>query len=272
MSLPLPPKSISRCDAATAQFVSDQLTSVIAGHPQATTTYRFYEEVDTWLGPWGNRGYPIAYGKFYNVAFTSNQKLMANASTKQWVWRAGIRLQEALLYFLVGRVRDCTLPSLTEPELRQAAFDSHPGAYDQGGLATVVLVAPELVPIIATIPAAEFLPTSENFGATWNQVVVTLVRIGPQMAGSALAAAAGPAHTGLFSIAMQRDRQRFMNEMATGRELEMIRNAINRGELDYIPMLDQVIARLNATEFPDQGFAQAAREVINAAEARRGQI
>ena len=87
MSLPLPPRKLIRTDAATAKLVYDQFTSVIAGHAQATTTYRFYEELDDWLGPWGQSGYPIAYGKFYNLAFTGNQKLMSNPQTKDWVWK-----------------------------------------------------------------------------------------------------------------------------------------------------------------------------------------
>jgi len=39
------------------------LTSIIDGHPNATTTYTFYEEIDKYLGLWGKDGYPIAYGK-----------------------------------------------------------------------------------------------------------------------------------------------------------------------------------------------------------------
>src|SRR5829696_8730772 len=101
MPLPLPPKSAIRSDAKTAQLVHDQLTSVIAGHAQATTTYRFYEELDAWLGPWRQQGYPIAYGKFYNVAFSSNEKLMANPKASDWVWRTTIKLQEALRDYVV---------------------------------------------------------------------------------------------------------------------------------------------------------------------------
>ena len=269
MSLPLPPKSIIRCDDATARSVYAESTSVIAGHPQATTTYRFYEEIDAWLGPWGNTGYPIAYGKFYNLAFTGNAKLMGNANAAEWVRKTTIRLHEALRDFLVSRVRNCTIGGLTEGELRQAAFDSHPKAYDDGGLAMVVLVAPELVPVIATIPGKEFIPTSDNFGATVNQVLITAVRLAPELTGNTLAAMAGPAHTGLFQMAVERDRQRFMGEMAIGRELDGIRSAIQRGQIDYIPFLDFVINRLNATEFPDQGFAQMARQVIMIAQARK---
>lgn len=272
MTLPLPPYRTIRCDGPTAQLVHDLLTSVIAGHPQALTTYQFYEEVDQWLGPWGANGYPIGYGKFYNVAFTGNPSLMSNASTRQWVWRTGIRLQELLRDYLVGRVRNCTLRSITEAELRQAAFDTHPQAYDEGGLATLVLVAPELMPVVATIPGAEFVPTSDNFGPTVKQVLVTLGRIAPMVAGNALAGLAGPAHTGLFARAQQMDQRRFQNELALGRELAGIRNAINRGALDHIPLLDQVISRLNARQFPDQGFARMAREVIQAAEARKQMV
>lgn len=128
---------------------------MIAGHAQATATYRLYEEIDVWLGPWGQQGYPIAYGKFYNVAFTTNEKLMANPKARDWVWRTTILLQEALRNYVVGRIRDCTLPAITEVELRRAAFESHPAAYDMGGLAMLTLVAPELVPVIATIPSRE---------------------------------------------------------------------------------------------------------------------
>lgn len=269
MSLPLPPRSIIRCDAATAQHVHELLTSVIAGHPQATTTYRFYEEVDEWLGPWGQNGYPIGYGKFYNIAFTTNTHLQANPTTKQWAWQTGIRLQEALRDYLVGCVRDGTIVALTEAQLRQAAFDSHPQAYDRGGLATVVMAAPELIPIIATIPAAEFIPTSDNFTPTVRQVLVTLSLIGPQIVGGTLASAAGPAHTGILRRSFQQDQRRFMNEMALSRELDNMRIAITRGALDHIPWLDQIIARLNAREFPDQGFARLAGEVVREAQRRR---
>lgn len=269
MALPLPPKSVIRCDAPTAQLVHDQLTSVIAGHAQATTTYRFYEELDVWLGPWGQQGYPIAYGKFYNVAFSGSEKLMADATARQWVWRTTILLQEALRDYVVGRVRNCTLPALSEAELRAAAFNSHPAAYDAGGLAMLTLVAPELIPVIATIPGREFCPTSDNFRATVNQFIDTLLRMAPQMVGNSLAALAGPAHTGLFARAAQQDRRRFMNEMALSRELGAMKIKIDRGDLDYIPALDRLIATLNAREFPDQGFARGARELVAAAEARR---
>lgn len=96
MPLSLPPRSIILSDDETVKFVHDELTSVIAGHPQATTTYRFYEEIDHWLGPWNDLGYPIAYGKFYNVAFANNKKLKENPTTQQWVWKTTIRLQELL--------------------------------------------------------------------------------------------------------------------------------------------------------------------------------
>jgi hypothetical protein len=272
MALSLPPKSIIRCDVAMAESVHAQLTSVIAGHALAYTTYQFYEDLDTWLGPWGQRGYPIGYGKFYNIAFSFNQNLNADPNAREWVWKTTILLQEALRDYVVGRVRDCTLPGLTQAQLQQAAFDSHAQAYDQGGLAMLMLAAPELIPIITTIPYREFSPTSDNFSATIKQVFTTLGRVSPQMVGNSLAVLAGPAHTGILRRAAQQDQQRFMSEMALSSELDSINTAINRGELDYIPVLDLVIAKLSAREFPDQNYARAAREVIMAAIDRRKQV
>ena len=54
MALNLPPASIIRVGAESARLVHDALTRVIAGHPGALTTYTFYEEIDGWLGPWGD--------------------------------------------------------------------------------------------------------------------------------------------------------------------------------------------------------------------------
>ena len=272
MSLLLPPKSVIRCDAQTTQYVHDQLTSVIAGHPQATTTYRFYEELDSWLGPWGQRGYPIGYGKFYNIAFSTNATLMANPTAKQWVWRTTVLLQEALRDYVISKVRDCSISSLTEPQLRRAAFDSHPRAYDSGGLATVALTSPELIPVIATIPGAEYLPTSPNFDATVKQVFNTLGLVLPKVIGGVLASTAGPAHTGALCRAAQQDQRRLLNEIAISRELGNLKSLINQGKLDHIPWLDQTIVQLNIREFPDQGFARLAREVVQVAQLRKQKL
>lgn len=133
----------------------------------------------------------------------------------------------------------------------------------------VVLVAPELIPIITIIPGAEFNPKSDNFSATVKQVFVTLGRVGPQVIGGGLAALAGPAHTGLYQIAMERDRREFMQHQAMSRELSLINKAILNGELDYIPWLDKIISELNAREFESQGMAQAASDVIRNAQLRR---
>lgn len=274
MSLSLPPVSIVRQNRATAEYIGEQLTSVIAGHAQATTTYRFYEEVDMWLGPWGKTGYPIAYGKFYNIAFTTNESLMANPNTANWVWKTTILLQEAMRDYIVKSVHEENLHLITERSLRQAAFDSHPKAYDQGGLGLVVMVAPELIPIIATIPMSEFLPTSENFSSSVEQVFTTLTYITANIVSNTMTTLF-PAHTrgmtrmGVWQQAMRSDRRRLLNEMNLASELGMIKRRIERAELDHIPWLDEIINRLNARQFPNQKFARHAREVVQAAEKRK---
>ena len=68
MTLPLPPKSA--CTPADAPTVNALLDSCIAYRSTATSTYQFYEEIDAWLGPWGGSGYPIGYGKKYNILFS----------------------------------------------------------------------------------------------------------------------------------------------------------------------------------------------------------
>jgi hypothetical protein len=209
MPLSLPAKT-AEPTPENVRALYDGLTSVIAWHLEAIEPWTFYEELDRYLGPWANKGYPIAYGKFYCIAFNTNEKLMANAQTAAWVRNTTIKLQEPLRDFVVAQFRKGTLPKLTEGELRRFAFSIHPAAYDSGGLAMVTIVAPELIPVITTIPAAEFDPRSDNFGPTIKQVVKTALLVSKRITGISLGAMAGPAHSGLLRHAAETDRSRML--------------------------------------------------------------
>lgn len=170
MALPLPP--VASCRPMDAPRVRSLLDSAIAYRATATSTYQFYEEIDAWLGPWGPRGYPIGYGKKYNLLFSSNPPLNRDlVYGKRWVERTTVLLQEAIRDYLVSRVAAGTIATLREPELRMAAFDSHPKAYLDGGLLGVVENSPELFLVIVTIPYEEFNPSNPNFMPTINQVI-----------------------------------------------------------------------------------------------------
>lgn len=251
------------------QLVHAELTSVIAGHPRATTTYHFYEELDAWLGPWGRRGYLIGYGKAYNVAFNSNPLLRMRSVTRKWVWRTTILLQEALRDYVVERVRAGTIGSLTEPELRQAAFESHARAYDSAGLARVVLIAPELIPIIASIPAVEFSPASRDFSPSVRQVFATLDRVAPKVLGSGLASLSSPTRAAALWRSALEDRRALWNGLVTWQELHVLQTQVLRGRLDHVPWLDQVILPLSEREFPNQRSARLASAIVKAAEEHR---
>jgi hypothetical protein len=265
--MPLPPKSAPATDA-NIKALHDALTALIAGHPGAVEPWTFYEALDEYLGPWGGSGYPISYGKYYCIAFNQNEKLQRNPQTREWVRATTVALQEPLRDFIVERFRAGTLSSLTEAELRAFAFSVHPRAYVQGGLTLVTLTAPEMVPIIATIPAAQFSPASENFAATVKQVLSTLEMVIPQAAGMTIAAMM-PVHSGLLATAARRDAQGFQRDAALTRWLTDARRRLDAGELDQLSLLNQLTARLNATQFKDQGMAMAARQVVQAADARK---
>src|SRR5262249_17931885 len=265
--LGIPPKN-APATQKNIDALYNGLTSVIAGHPQASDPWTFYEVIDDYLGPWGAVGYPLGYGKFYCVAFNSNPKLSANPSTRRWVEKTTLQLQTALRDFIVARFRAGTLRVITEAELRSAAFASHAQAYADGGLAMVSLVAPELVPIIVQIPIREFVPYSGNAKATWKQVFETLELVAPRAAGIALAAAM-PAHSGLFRIAAQRDRDEMVQEQNLNRHLQTLLRDLQSGKYDSMELLDAITSRLNATQYPDPFLARLAKQVIDAANSRK---
>jgi hypothetical protein len=94
----------------------------------------------------------------------------------------------------------------------------------------------------------------------------------PRVPGYILPELAGPAHTGVFQIAVRRDQQTMQMEQRLGSNLGLLQSAIDRGEVDDIPTLRSIVARLNAKQFPDQGFARQARGVIQAANRREAVI
>ena len=270
MPLKLPAKNASPTPE-NVKALNDGLTSVIAGHPGAINPWTFYEEIDAYLGPWGAKGYPIGYGKYYCQLFNGNEKLQQNTQTAEWVTQTTVALQEPLRDFIVDRFKQQTLATLTEPELRRFAFGIHPKAYTDGGLAMVVLVAPELIPVIATIPAKEFLPTSPNCAATVREVLDTMLLVLPMDAGIGIAALM-PVHSGLFRQAMARDDYSWRRETQLSQWLSLSMKTVNGGQMDNIALLTKLTERLNRTEFPDPGITRQARELVNAANARKRRV
>ena len=174
MTFVLPAKS--KCRSSDALAVEKYLHSIVAYQPGARTTYQFYEVIDAWLGPWGESGYPIGYGKKYNIAFTTDTFLNAPARwvSSKWVRETTINLQLPLIALIVARIRAGTLSTLDEKTLRQAAFASHPKAYLDAGLIDVATYEVESIPRILMIPYAEFNPANPSFKATISQVLAVI--------------------------------------------------------------------------------------------------
>ncbi|MBF2053521.1 MAG: hypothetical protein IGS03_08660 [Candidatus Sericytochromatia bacterium] len=172
-----------------AQALRDFLEGYMSDSPAAATTYEFYEQLDNYLGPWGEEGYPIAYGKEYNRAFINHDTLMENDVTRGWIENTGRILQRELTDFLVERYEQGTLGEMSEAELREFAFDSHPSAYTEAGLTDVVLNAPEMLPTIAMVPGAEFIPFSGNSAASFEQAIETAGIVGYEIGERGYAAA-----------------------------------------------------------------------------------
>jgi hypothetical protein len=273
-----PPKKDSEPTPENIQKLEQWLTSIIAGHPGADHTYTFYEEIDRYLGPWGQDGYPIAYGKRYNILFTTDSRLMSNMYVRQWVWRTTIRLQEDLRDYIIQAYKDglqypssntYLTPARFKRDLKEAAFNSHAKAYVSGGLTIVALLAPNLIDDIAAIPRKEFSPLSTDFNNSVQQVLAVVERVIPEIAGVALATAAGPSHTIAFRHAQRMDMNTIWGHKQVIDSLHRLKAAINQRTLDVPPTLDEIIKRLNAREYPDMQTADLARRVIQAAEKRK---
>jgi len=253
------------------------LTAFIVGHTRAVNTYTFYDVLDEYVGPWGDQGYPLAYGKYYNVLFNQNTALQNNPETRDWIRKTTILLQEALRDFVVRRFEAGTLASLTEPELRAAAFESHPIAYTHAGLAKVLLTEPRLIGIVASIPYKEYSPvTSElrwndTFTPTVRQVFVTIGITAPESVAWGLVALM-PVHSGLLQRAAAMDQRELMRTTEQNRELSLIREPLVSGRCDNIVWLNAITDRLTSTEYSERPAAREANEIVGIANARKHEV
>lgn len=243
------------------------LNSIVMGHPAATNTYTFYEEIDKYLGPWGIQGYPIGYGKKYNILFSQNAKLKSNPTTANWVWKTGVLLQEYLRDYILDKYKNKQLIHLSARQLEEAAFKSHPIAYTKGGLTMVILIDPAITRKIASIPALEFVPFSGTSIASWAQAVHTAAIVTPEAAGLMLYHAAVPR-----VITLQHVKPRAFDpaeEQFVVMKLLKIKNNILNKRVDEINSLEKITASLYNTEFKEEYHRILAKQVIYIANNRK---
>jgi hypothetical protein len=264
-----PPPKGSPPTKENVQALSDWLTSILAFHADSSDRpWFFYEEIDRYLGPWGATGYPIAYGKKYCQLFYNDSVLQDNPAAEEWVERTLLLLQEELRAFILARYTHGKLATLTERELRDAAFASHPKAYTKGGLTMVVLLQPRLAAEIASIPFAEFRPTAPSFGSSVRQVIDTTGVVITEAIGNLLAAAAGPAHNQSFRLSSARDFVKYQTAIAVSQEIADIRQVVRVGSCDHVDVLTRLKKGVELTLFEGRGTSVVAGLLVREIDAR----
>jgi hypothetical protein len=272
--MPITVKKDAPATKANIDQLQVELTSLITQHVNATKPWTFYEEIEQFLGPWGPSGYPIGYGKYYCVLFTSNEKLQNDPETRAWVTNTMVKLQELLRDAILDKFKQGTLAAITEPELRKIAFDTHPIAYASGGLAKVVVAAPELLPTIALIPYVQYIPVYGNSIATFKQIIITIGAISGQVVGIVLVTLAGPAHSGVLRKAVDESGPNAIlaeqrKNASYQAQFDRLTSLIRSGRLDRILWLEEVTDQLKTTAFPDGYWLDVARRTVQEADARK---
>ncbi len=265
----VPPKKDSTPTPARLEAMRDWLESITCFRPLTQNRpWFFYEEMERYFGPWGEKGYPIGYGKKYCVLFYTNHTLNTSRAGRQWVERTLNLLQVALKDFILSRYAEGTLAKLSSDEFTQAAFDSHPKAYTGAGLTMVVLLAPSLGFEIAWIPRIEFLPWADHFGPTILQVFETAAIAMPLTLGTLLAGV-GPAHTGLYPRGGMSGFRELQAYQRQANEFGAMAEAVRGGNCDHVGALERIQKRIILLTVSDRGFGRTSADLLEAIESRK---
>ncbi len=233
------------------------------GHP-----WLFYEKLDEYLGPWGESGYLIGYGKKYCKLFYEDEHLQRNRAGRAWVIRTLQLLQNALKDFVLDHFRKGTLGIMPPDELKRAAFKSHAQAYTEGGLTLVLIVSPGLIRHIVEIPIGEFLPWKQNARASWSQAFET--------AGISASEALDHVQTAIsfggYGDAHHLDTMAIDHIYEVNDALRVVRRLLESGRLDHVGRLDEIEERLEGARWPDHDMAEAASSLLSEVRFRRGRV
>jgi hypothetical protein len=272
--------SIKKTDAPTkanADQLSDEFAGVISGRVNAKDPWTFYEQLDQFLGPWGDSGYPLAQGKFYCQLFNAEPALQNNSEARTWVQRTTIKLQEAIRHSIVDLFLRGKLAAITEPQLRSLIVDMHPQIFDETGLALIVSVAPHLLPAVASLPAVEFVPLKGVPRAAWPQVLETLRRLSAGPPSQELVTPVAPTRPGSIQrteatssmnalLAEQRQNAWYWSQFSK------IHEAIQSGRLNRVAWLDGVSNQLNALNLSNPYWRKVAYELAAEADVQKGEV
>lgn len=258
-----PPSKLAKPTPENLARLEAWLDSITAfGAYTSEQPWRFYEELDNYLGPWGASAYLIAYGKKYCILFFEDEDLRSSAVGRAWVRRTLLLLQDALKKLVMDRFRKGMLDKLTKEELQQVAFDSHAVAYTDGGLALVAMLSRTLIFHIAMIPGKEFIPGTNNFGTSWRQVFQTGGILVPQALAVFFGVWSFPTHTDVLARAYRQDIFQHERMLKLSDGLRNLRSAVDVGRMDHAGTLERLINLLARTRWPNKYLAEAAQEVV----------
>lgn len=128
----------------------------------ADEPWLFYEEIDAYLGPWGERGYPIGYGKKYCQRFFNDVRLRDDPMGRRWMEHTLLLLQQEIQRFALQRYVQGTLSSMSERELRRFALGSHSRAYVRAGFTQLILQRPAVVANVAYLVSSGAVRLDKN--------------------------------------------------------------------------------------------------------------
>jgi hypothetical protein len=250
----------------------NRLNNVIAYKVMAPTPWTFYEVLDDLLGNYGNNGYPLFSGRFYCMAFNSNHKLMIDLATSSWVKTSTVKLQEMIRDFVIEYLKKNTGQRISEIDLRSSAQRAFNFVFDDAGMRTAINTAPEILPILKTIPGKETLSYGPKFRDTLTQTFLDLSGMFPGTLEEFTSGIDLPEFKAILKMAFNRNAETYPNELKLDRNLHDVTLNLMTGKLDNKDVLKYLVNNLKFKVFIDQKHNMMAREICIKANIRRSLI
>lgn len=242
--------------------IKTRLNNTIAYKMMAPNTWTFYETVESILGPYGDKGFPLFSGKFFTMALNTNTKLQQNTVSSAWIKNSTIKIQEKISESIIESLSKNKTGKISDVELRSIGNKAFNSVYDDQGIKMIVAIAPEILPLFQTLPGRASLGYSHYFKELVSETFCMLETFIPSMIQQFTSGTDLPEFKSDIRMYSNRYKGLYTDSFELQKMTNQLCTNLSLGILDHPDLLNFLYDTLRFNHYIDQDQARLSQKII----------